>query len=1164
MPLPVTNQAFRSRSDPYRKPVALFGAATAALGLLGLSGWILGIPLLASIRASYIPMAPFTAIAFVCLGGLLLVHSIGSPQGRVSILVVVLSTLLPVYGLIELVEGLGKPVLSLEEWLFPNTQLLGAILTGRMSSATAALLFFSGAVFPMLFLRERGGERHKIIGDLAGCLGILVAGVGTVFVLSYLHGDPLLYGTSTIPMAATTALAYLLLGTGQLLASGPDGFPSRLFVGPSTRARLFRAFVSTTVGVAVAIDLAHVYAHKIFFEGNALLSGVFTTALVVVTGALIARVALKVGDDMDRSEEFRKGAEEKLRESEDRYRDLVEHSQELICTHDLEGRILSVNPWAASVLGYSPEELLRMNFRDLLVPEMHRGFEKYLGEMRTHGAAQGLMRIQTRKGERLLWEYKNTLRTEGVAEPIVRGMAQDITERKRAEEEIRTLAKFPSENPDPIMRIAMDGTLLYINEIGSRHLSDWHLQAGKIVPPMLRDTVSRAMNHGSRQVFDLEHNESVYSFTVAPIPGAGYANLYGRNITDRKRAEWALKESEEKFRIIFDCSKDGIILADVESKKFYTCNKTFCDMLQYTHDEIRQLCVADIHPEEDLPRLLDAFERGVRQESVLEGDIPVRRKDGSVWWAEITASPVTISGKKYLLENFRDVTDRRKADEAVTRLGLAVDQAAEAIVITDTKGTIQYVNPAFERSTGYPREEAVGKNPGVLRSGKHDEAFYRGLWDTLTRGDVWTGHFINRKKDGSLFEEDATISPLRDSSGKIVNYVASKRDVTEMVSLERQVRTAQKMEAVGTLAGGIAHDFNNSLTGIYGFGELLRMRMAGDEQALHDLDEILRCAERAATLTRQLLTFARRQVIEPVNLDLSVLVADLMMLIGKVVGEHIEAKTSPGKDVPTIHADRGQIEQVVMNLCLNARDAMPEGGRLVVETEDVYLEEEHVRQNPYMETGRYALLTVSDTGVGMEETIRERVFEPFFTTKGPDKGTGLGLAMVYGIVKQHNGFIHLYSEPGKGTAFKVYLPAIEAQPDAVPEKRKEEIVRGGTETILLAEDEEAIRALAERILTGFGYTVLVARNGEEAIEIFRKNKEIVLAVLDVVMPRKGGKEAFEEMYKRNPLLKVIFMSGYSPDAIHDSFVLIPSTSFLQKPFGPTVLARKVRETLDTQ
>ncbi|MHB8783321.1 MAG: ATP-binding protein, partial [Desulfobacteria bacterium] len=254
--------------------------------------------------------------------------------------------------------------------------------------------------------------------------------------------------------------------------------------------------------------------------------------------------------------------------------------------------------------------------------------------------------------------------------------------------------------------------------------------------------------------------------------------------------------------------------------------------------------------------------------------------------------------------------------------------------------------------------------------------------------------------------------------------------------------------------------------------------------------------------------------------------------------------------------------QVLMNLCLNARDAMPEGGRLVVETEDVHLDEEYVRQNPYMKTGRYALLTVSDTGFGMDEKTRERVFEPFFTTKGPDKGTGLGLAMAYGIVKQHGGFIHLYSEPGKGTAFKVYLPAIEEQPDAVPAIRREEMVRGGTETILLAEDEEAIRVLVERTLKELGYTVLVARNGEEAIEIFSQHNEIALAVLDLVMPRKGGKEAFEEMYKQNPRLKVIFMSGYSANGIHDSFVLITGMPFLQKPFGPTTLARKIREILD--
>ena len=512
-------------------------------------------------------------------------------------------------------------------------------------------------------------------------------------------------------------------------------------------------------------------------------------------------------------------------------------------------------------------------------------------------------------------------------------------------------------------------------------------------------------------------------------------------ITERKRSEEALKESEEKFRLIFDNANDGILLADTESMKFEMGNRKICEMLGYSEEEILRLPILDICPGKDLPNLLAGFQEakgGMRTAT----DIPMKRKDGSVFFADIASSLIDFKGKRLMLGICRDLTHERM--------------------------------------------------------------------------------------------------------------------------LQKQLQTSQKMESVGTLAGGIAHDFNNSLTGIIGFGELLRVRVAGDEQSSHDLDEILRCAERAATLTRQLLTFACRQIIEPVDMDLSALVADLMNLIGKAVGEHIEVKTSLEKNVLTIHADRGQIEQVIMNLCLNARDAMPEGGQLVVGTKEVYLEEEYVRQNPYMRTGRYALLAVSDTGIGMDEKTRERVFEPFFTTKGPDKGTGLGLAMVYGIVQQHGGFIHLYSEPGKGTAFKVYFPVIEASPNVATEKRKEEILRGGKETILLAEDEEAIRLFIERTLKGLGYTVLLARNGEEAIGIFRGEKEIALAILDVIMPRKGGKETFEEMRKANPNLKVIFMSGYSANAIHDSFVLLADTPFLQKPFGPTILARKIREVLDTQ
>jgi PAS domain S-box-containing protein len=503
---------------------------------------------------------------------------------------------------------------------------------------------------------------------------------------------------------------------------------------------------------------------------------------------------------------------------------------------------------------------------------------------------------------------------------------------------------------------------------------------------------------------------------------------------------------------------------------------------------------------------------------------------------------------------------RREGEFA--RLAMAVEQSADAIVLTDRAGTILYVNPAFERITGYLEEEAVGKTSRILHSGKHDESFYRQMWEALIRGEVWEGHFINRRKDGTLYEEDATISPVRDPVGNIVSFVAVKRDVTRLLSLEKQVRMAQKMEAVGTLAGGIAHDFNNALTVIIGFGEMLKRRIASDPKSVSDLDQILGSAERASVLTRQLLTFARRQIVDLVNLDLNQVVTDLEKLLRKVTREDIEIKIIPAESPMTIRADPGQIDQVLMNLCLNARDAMPAEGRLVIETGTTSLDEGYLKQYPYMKTGWYVVLSVSDTGIGMDEKTRERVFEPFFTTKGPDKGTGLGLAVVYGIVKQHNGFIHVYSEPGKGSTFRVYFPALDAPPDTKI-AASHAVTSGGSEAILLTEDEESVRNMMEQTLKSYGYRVLAACDGEEAVDIFRRQgKEIAIAVLDVVMPKMGGRQAYDVMITMDPELKVLFLSGYSSNAIHDDFVLRPGLPFLQKPFGPEALARKVREVLD--
>ena len=527
----------------------------------------------------------------------------------------------------------------------------------------------------------------------------------------------------------------------------------------------------------------------------------------------------------------------------------------------------------------------------------------------------------------------------------------------------------------------------------------------------------------------------------------------------------------------------------------------------------------------------------------------------------------------YILETFaRQCTvalmNARRMEELRMVYRRLVDQIRGTplgYIATDRKWRVVEWNPAAERIFGWTRVEAVGKNPLdlIVPPGNHGRTHE--FWLKAREGEDFPDGFVGSaiRKDAREVTCEWFATPLRDAAGAITGFAVLVHDVTEKIRLQNQLVLAQKMESVGTLAGGIAHDFNNALTGVVGFAELLRGRLASDEQAMHDLNEILRCAERASTLTRQLLAYARRQTIDPVHCDLSALVADLMKLIGKVVGERIEVITSLAEDLPAIRADRGQIEQVLMNLCLNARDAMPDGGRLHVETGAVNLDQEDIARHPYMKKGRHVLLAVSDTGIGMEETIRERAFDPFFTTKGPDKGTGLGLAMVYGIVKQHGGFVHLYSEPGKGTIFRIYFPAVDAPPDVLAARLPQETLRGGTETILVAEDEETIRLLAERTLKELGYNVLVARDGEEAVEIFRRNQEIDLAVLDAAMPRMGGKEAFDAMRGGNPRLKAIFISGYSAGGIHESFVLITGTPFLQKPFGPATLARKIREVLDT-
>ncbi len=512
----------------------------------------------------------------------------------------------------------------------------------------------------------------------------------------------------------------------------------------------------------------------------------------------------------------------------------------------------------------------------------------------------------------------------------------------------------------------------------------------------------------------------------------------------------------------------------------------------------------------------------------------------------------------------QDITARKLSDEELARLGMAVEQAGEAIIITDAEGAIQYVNPAFERISGYDRSEVMGGNPRILKSGRHDADYYQTMWNMLRQGKVWSGTLIDRKKDGSLFEEFAVISPVRDATGRIVNYVAVKRDVTHETEMQEQLRQSQKMEAVGQLAGGIAHDFNNLLTGIMGYCELLLTRLAGDGSVRHDIEEIRKAAGRATALTQQLLAFSRKQVFQVKVVNLNGVVSNLDRMLRRLIGEDIDLRISLREDLWSVMIDPGQIDQVIVNIVVNARDAMTDGGKITIETANVELGEEYLRSHVVVKSGPYVLLAISDTGSGMDDATRARVFEPFFTTKGPGKGTGLGLSTVYGIVKQSKGYIWVYSEPGLGTTFKIYLPKVLGDVEPVPpEQEPPAPVVGGRETILLAEDQDMVRELVTEILRSNGYTVLLAHNGTEAVRVSEQYEATIhLLITDVVMPHMNGRELARRLLPARPDMKVIFMSGYAEDAIIHHGVLDAGMHFVQKPFRPCDLSRRIRDILD--
>jgi len=542
------------------------------------------------------------------------------------------------------------------------------------------------------------------------------------------------------------------------------------------------------------------------------------------------------------------------------------------------------------------------------------------------------------------------------------------------------------------------------------------------------------------------------------------------------------------------------------------------------------------------------------------------RKDGTSFHVTYTCTPMRNEAGEIIgaVVAFRDITERKRVEESHARLATVVEQASEIIVITNPQGKILYVNPSFEKITGYTKVEAVGQNPRLLKSGRHDDAFYRRLWEVLKSGEVWSGHFINHRKDGALYEVEATISPVRDAVGNVINYVAVQRDVTREVQLEAELRQSQKMEAVGQLAGGVAHDFNNILSALMMQTELVNAVESLPAEAREGLGQISADARRAADLTRQLLLFSRRQVMHTRILDLNEVVMNLAKMLQRIIREDLKLELSLHATPLMTRADAGMLDQVLMNLAVNARDAMSAGGRLRVETSQVFVGQDAALSNPDANPGDYVCLSVSDTGTGIPPEILPRIFEPFFTTKEAGQGTGLGLATVFGIVKQHQGWIKIDNRPGQGVTFSVFLPmcalpAVEPVASAARPK-----LTGGTETILMVEDEVAVLKPTRKFLERHGYTVLTAANGMEALKCWETNRDrIALLLTDLVMPGAlSGQTLARQLRAEAPRLKVIFISGYSADIAGKEFELQEGEAFIQKPCATDHLLEIIRRTLD--
>ncbi len=792
--------------------------------------------------------------------------------------------------------------------------------------------------------------------------------------------------------------------------------------------------------------------------------------LFVVTTSLVIFLLLE--------NEFKKyrGTEDSLRASEDYLSSIFRAApigMGVVCNRVF----LSVNDRLCSMTGYSRGELLGKNSRMLYVSDEDFEFvgrEKYQ-EIRISGTGT----VETR------WRHKNghlidvlLSSTPINRENLLAGVtftALDITERNRA-----TAALKESENkfalaftasPDSVnINRLEDGLYVEINKgftdltgfsredvIGktSKEINIWHDLGDRqhLVNSLKTKGYCENLEAKFRRK-DGSISTGLMSARIIPLHNVPHIISITRDIGELKRVEQEVLAQKKLFETMFNALTDGIVITDTH-RRILLANKGMTTTFGYTPEELIGKTTEVLY--DSTKNYLKTGKAVFNGEAAHPTELyttSYKDKSGRSFPGETFGTKLYDNNNQWIgnLGVMRDITKRKQDEEDLERLKVAIEQAGEVIVITDTNGVIHYTNPAFERVTGYSLDEAHLQNPRILKSGLQDELFYKNLWETISSGRTWAGRLVNKHKDGSLFTEEATISPVFNNEGHIINYVSIKRDITTQLKLEAQYLQAQKMESVGRLTGGVAHDFNNILAVILGYTEMA-MRQVDPTEKLHaDLEKIFNAANRSADIVRQLLAFSRKQNIAPKVLDLNDTVAGMLKILSRLIGEDIDLSWNPTTHPTTVKMDPSQVDQILANLCVNARDAIDGNGKVTIETANTALDEEYCANHPGFKPGKYVTLSVSDNGCGFEKDIADKIFEPFFTTKGL-LGTGLGLSTVYGIVKQNNGFINVYSEPGEGTTFKIYLPSQENETvwKTEAELVNPEVSQG--ETILLVEDD---------------------------------------------------------------------------------------------------------------